>query len=258
MQAKKAIVTDAILMGKGKEFAERLHCEDFTVSGGWSQRFKARNGISLRNLHGESASVNDEVVSTSRMSLQAVLSKYDPCDIYNVDETGLFFRMPPSKSLASGPRHGTKQFKDRITVALCTNVDGSDRMKPWVIGKSMKPRCFKNFTPSIYVHYVNNSKAWMTGYLFCEFLQHFDRHIKEKKSRPVLLLLDNISSHYPDVELECVKLQYLPPNCTSHLQPLDASIIRSFKAIYRQQQVRRLIELLEEDKPADINLSEAI
>ena len=32
MQAKKAIVTDAILMGKGKEFAERLHCEGFTVS----------------------------------------------------------------------------------------------------------------------------------------------------------------------------------------------------------------------------------
>ena len=104
------------------------------------QRFKARNDISLRNLHGESASANDDVASTSRMSLQAVLSKYYPCDVYNIDETGLFFRMPPSESLTSGPRHGTKQFKDRITVALCTNVDVSDRMKPWVIGKRMKPQ----------------------------------------------------------------------------------------------------------------------
>ena len=254
MQAKKAIVTDAILLGKGKMFAERLNCDEFTVSGGWLQRFKARHGICLRDLHGESASVNEDTVFTARLELKTILSAYDPKDIYNVDETGLFFRMPPSKSLTSG----TKQFKDRITVALCTNVDGSDRIQPWIIGKSAKPRCFKDFVPSNYVHYVNNTKAWMTGHLFSEFLHHFDKHIKAKKNCPVLLLLDNVSSHHPDVDLQCVKLHYFPPNCTSHLQPLDAGIIRSCKAIYRQHQVKRLIELLEENKPADINLKEAI
>ena len=65
MQAKKAIVTDTILLEKGKEFLEWLRCEDFAISGGWLQRFKARHGISLRTLHGESASVNDDVVSAA-------------------------------------------------------------------------------------------------------------------------------------------------------------------------------------------------
>ena len=35
MQAKKAIILDAILLEKGKEFAERLQCEDFMASSGW-------------------------------------------------------------------------------------------------------------------------------------------------------------------------------------------------------------------------------
>jgi hypothetical protein len=35
MQAKKAIISDAILLGKGKEFSERLHCTEFAPSGGW-------------------------------------------------------------------------------------------------------------------------------------------------------------------------------------------------------------------------------
>ena len=32
MQAKKAIISDAILLEKGKEFAERLQCDDFMAS----------------------------------------------------------------------------------------------------------------------------------------------------------------------------------------------------------------------------------
>lgn len=234
MQAKKGIVTDAILLEKGSYFAQRLNCPDFTASAGWLSRFKSRHGISLRLLHGEAASVDTCVVSAARVQLKEVVSAYAPCDVYNIDETGLFYRMPPSKSLSQGPRHGTKQFKDRITVALCTNADGSDHVKPLVIGKSMQPRCFKDFNVSTYVTYQHNKKAWMTGYLFAEWLHHFDRYIEQKKNRPVLLLMDNVASHFPDVSLKCVQLHYLPPNTTSHLQPLDAGIIRAFKACYRQ------------------------
>ena len=112
MQAKKAIISNAILIAKGKEFAERLHCTEFATSGGWLNRFKSRHGISLRTLHGEAASVDVSVVSAARSTLKDVLSKYEPANIYNV-EMGLFCRMPPRKSLAQGPLHGTKQFKDR-------------------------------------------------------------------------------------------------------------------------------------------------
>ena len=130
-------------------------------------------------LHGEAASVDADAVVTARVQLREVISAFAPCDVYNVDETGLFYWMPPSKSLSQGPHHGTKQFKDRITVALFTNADGSDSIKPVVIGKSAQPRCFKDFTVGTYVTYQSNKKAWMTGYLFSEWLHQFDRYIKQ-------------------------------------------------------------------------------
>ena len=125
----------------------------------------------MKILHGEAVSVNTSTVSAARIELQALVAQYAPEDVFNVDETGLFYRMPPSKSLAQGPRQGTKQYKDQITVALCTNSDGSDRLKPLVIGKSVQPRCFRDFMSSSYVSYYNK-KAWMTGYIFSEWFHH--------------------------------------------------------------------------------------
>ena len=97
----------------------------------------------------------------------------------------------------SGPRHGTKQYKDKITLALCTNSDGSDSFKPLVITKYANPRCFKDFNPNTYAMYYHNQIAWMTKYIFGEWLHHFDSYIARKKNRPVLLLLDNVASHFP-------------------------------------------------------------
>jgi hypothetical protein len=259
MEAKKAIITDAILVAKAKEFADRLDypSEEFKCSNGWLCRFKQRRGIASRKLHGEASSVDSLAVHSGRCDLKALLSEYSPRDVYNIDETGLFYRMPPSRSLTTGPQHGTKQYKDRVTIAFCCNADGSDKLKPFVIGKSAKPRCFNNFSPSNYVRYAHNKKAWMTFYLFGEWLYAFDNRMTNK-GRKVLLLLDNVSSHFPDIELHSIRLQYLPPNTTSHLQPLDAGIIKTFKTLYRKFQVDHLIHKLEMDLPPDLNLKEAI
>ena len=136
MQAKKGIVKDSVLLEKGRFVTERLSCPEFTASAGWLSRFKSRHGISLRLLHGEAASVDIGAVSAARVQLQVVRSTFASCNAYNIDETGLFYRMPPSKSLSQGPCNGTKQFKDRITVALCSNANGYDRIKPFIISKS--------------------------------------------------------------------------------------------------------------------------
>ncbi|GJU02804.1 CENP-B homolog protein 2-like protein [Tanacetum coccineum] len=39
---------------------------------------------------------------------------------------------------------GKKQDKERLTVAICCNEDGSEKLPLWIIGKYAKPRCFKN------------------------------------------------------------------------------------------------------------------
>ena len=97
MQVKKAIISDAILLEKGKEFVARLKREEFMASSGWLSHFKARHRISQKVLHGDSVSVDAISVSTARSALKKVTSAYALRDIYNMDETGLFYRKPPNK-----------------------------------------------------------------------------------------------------------------------------------------------------------------
>ena len=72
----------------------------------------------------------------------------------------------------------------------------------------------------------------MTMDLFFKWLLRFDSYINKTAGRNVLLLLDNFSGHgrpenLPD--LSCVQVELIPPNTTSKLQPMDASIIKCLK-----------------------------
>ncbi|QRV94802.1 tigger transposable element-derived protein 6 [Ceratobasidium sp. AG-Ba] len=57
----------------------------------------------------------------------------------------------------------------------------------------------------------------------------------QQQDRHVLLLCDNASSHSLNgASYSHIEVAYLPPNLTSWLQPMDAGIIRTFKANYRR------------------------
>jgi hypothetical protein len=57
------------------------------------------------------------------------LSNYEPKDVYNMDETGLYFRANPNKILARGKVKGPKLQKERVTFSLVVNSIGIDKLK---------------------------------------------------------------------------------------------------------------------------------
>ena len=222
-------------------------------SSGWLHKFKERNGIRLHKLHGEASSVNQDVVIESRLSLQEKMSSYPAERIYNMDETGLFYRLEPDTSLATLRLSGRKKDKERLSIALCTNADGSHKLKPLVIGKYAKPRCFKNVNLSnLGITYRNNKRAWMSATLFQEWLHDFNFKVSRKYgNQPVLLLLDNCPSHITEgLTLSNTEVLFLPPNTTSTLQPMDAGVIMSFKRHYRRYHIRWMLEQIEGGKDA--------
>jgi DDE superfamily endonuclease len=50
------------------------------------------------------------------------------------------------------------------------------------------------------------------------------------------------------LRLTNIDLVFLPPNTTSHLQPMDAGIIQSFKARYKQYYVRHILNQFERNE----------
>ena len=66
-------------------------------------------------------------------------------DVYNYDETGLNWRQPPDRTLATSKSAGGKKKKERITIGLACNATGTDKLKPVIVGKSARPRAWKKW-----------------------------------------------------------------------------------------------------------------
>jgi hypothetical protein len=93
----------------------------------------------------------------------------------------------------------------------------------------------------------------------CRWIKLQDLHFK-RQDRKICLLIDNFSGHDIAYEPDNIHLEFFEPNMTSFVQPLDAGIIRCFKAHYRRAFCERAIELDEagEDNIYKIDLLEVI
>ena len=113
-----------------------------------------------------------------------------------------------------------------------------------VIGKSVNP--FKKIKKhELPVLYKANKNAWMTTSLFQDYIKIFDLKMQQQ-GRNVLVFLDNASVHKNLSEnLNNVKLIFFPPNCTSHIQPLDQGIIQAMKLNFRQKQFSYIFRKLD-------------
>lgn len=160
------------------QLAEELGIENFRASDHWLENFKDRHGIKFRTEQGEAAAVDQEVVQNWQQTvLKQASEKYSANDVFNADETGLFWRLMPNKTLAFKGKicrvfsfypwilgekcSGGKKSKERVTVLIGANASGTEKLPLFMIGKSAKPRAFKN--ARLPFKYAANKKAWMTG-----------------------------------------------------------------------------------------------
>ncbi|KAG0441503.1 Tigger transposable element-derived protein 6 [Dictyocoela muelleri] len=245
LEAKGCVYNEEIIRSKALNIAENLKIKNFHASNGWIQKFKKRHGISSKSLTGESLFVKRENFEEFSKHLHEKMRDYRPEDIFNCDETALFYKIMPSKSLVSKVRHGSKLHRDRISILLCVNSTGTEKIKPLVIGKFNKPRCFKNFKYNDMINYEFNNSAWMTSEIFTQWLFNLSNEM-ERQKRKILLILDNCPSHKVSKTLKNIELVYLPKNATSIFQPLDCKIIRSFKSKYYKNQLSDVLIKLDE------------
>ena len=64
----------------------------------------------------------------------------------------------------------------------------------------------------------------------------------------VLLLVDNAGGHLVDLYHNGVQIEFLPPNTTSLLQPMDQGVIHAFKANYTGNCLQQLVDAIDEEE----------
>ena len=129
---------------QAKEIADTLGHSTFGASSGWLNKFGIRYNISFIEISGKEPYVIAKVVVAFWKKCPSLLSGYSPRDVYNADETGLYFRGLSNKRFTLKKKYiGGKLHKQRLTILHCANMAG-DKEKLLVIGKAAKHRLFNN------------------------------------------------------------------------------------------------------------------
>ena len=258
-----------ILKMKAQFFANNLHIDDFNLSDGWLTGFKKRNGLRQFKKQGESASAPSvESLENDRIMLRQLLRPYQPEDIWNADETGLFWKMESSRTLTRFKTAGHKKEKARVTILCATNSIGTETMNLTFIYQHKTPRAMRNLNyKNLPVHYFWNKKAWMQVSIFNEVLLILNNQMKQK-NRKIILLIDNAPVHIvldeTRAKLDNLQVEFLPSNTTTALQPCDAGIIHSFKCHYKRLFIKNRIDAYDDlqngivQELADYNIYDAL
>ena len=254
-RSKGAPISGVLLQEKARSFFTKLYPDadplSFKGSTGWLTKFNQRHGIKNVQLRREILSSDLSAVGPFREELKQVIADegYTRDQIFNADETGLWWRMTPSHSLNSGATIRAANFKkakDRITLLACANATGSHRLPLVFINKSAKPRCFKHMDMNnLPVHYYSQKKSWMDCSIFSNwFHQRFVPSVSKFCSengleKKALLLLDNAPSHPSSATMQSddgkIKAMFLPPNTTAAIQPMDQAILDPCKRRYKRK-----------------------
>ena len=145
----------------------------------------------IQGISGESANVDKEAAYDWKRHLAAVGEGYAIEDQFNADETAMFYRQLPMKSLVFKGElcKGGKFAKERLSIMCCSAT--GEKLKPLVIGNATRPHAFKqnSITPdNLLVTWKHNKKMWMTTAVFEDWLNQLNETMKKKREGPFSLL----------------------------------------------------------------------
>lgn len=259
IKTKAKLIFDSLKLQEPNTSAAANDDLSFEASDGWFARFKSRANLHNLSLKGEAASSDSTAAEAFPEKLKTIIHDGGYCSkqIFNVDETGLFWKRLPTKTYISKmEKHaqGFKAGKERLTLLLGGNAAGDYKFKPFLIYASENPRALKGILKrNLPVHYRWNKKSWMTANLFrdwvssCAIPELRSYCEKENLEFKILILLDNAPSHPVDLDelSENIKFVFLPPNTTALIQPMDQGVISNFKSYYLRRTFKELFTATE-------------
>ncbi|CAF1330605.1 unnamed protein product [Adineta steineri] len=100
-RAKNIPIAEPVLQEEERKFAEQLGYlpDGFRAPNGWVEKFRTRHVISFRIISDENTSVDTSTVEEWTKRFSTIIEEFNKNDIFNVDETALFYRALPDRSL---------------------------------------------------------------------------------------------------------------------------------------------------------------
>ncbi|KAL5612103.1 hypothetical protein BROUX41_000349 [Berkeleyomyces rouxiae] len=241
-----------------REFAQRIlraKGDSSPLGKNWTQNFIKRNpSIKIRRSRAIdsqriSGASTDVIRSWFRHLDIPEIKAINPCNRYNMDETGIQ-EGKGSNGLVLGSAEGTtllkKQPGSRVWTSLieCVSATG-DTLPPLVIfkGKTIQQQRFPlDLGPFATWKFTVTENGWTSDSTAIQWLQEIFIPSTQPSdpSEPRLLILDGHGSHETtDFMYLCythnIRLFFLPPHASHVLQPLDLPVFGPLKTAYQKE-----------------------
>lgn len=171
--------------------------------------------------------------------------KFSPNRIFNMDETGITTvkkKCPKVYGEKGAKRIGAATSGERgrtITAVFCVSASGT-YIPPMLIYPRVRMTSQLQKNGPIGAIYACSKNGWTNKGLYFDWLHHFKSHVKPTREDPVLLIIDNHTSHISLEAFDLCKSGFitvlsLSPHTSHRIQPLDLTFFGSLKnALYRE------------------------
>lgn len=227
----------------------------------WCYQFLARHNINLGNTerHAMTASRNKIWTFEERLPLQKLLEGYSAKDIFAIDEFQLCYLLPLDTTYYNEYPNilQRRPVIPHVTIVFGTNVDGSERLEPLVVGGfehrpstspgGPSPLSLTSLFADHGIAYKWNHKAWLTLNQFYGYLLMLDKRLAAA-GRKIAVLMDDCVAH-KIINVNLLHIHLVVTNSGGDLNltpaklflPLNWGIISEFKILYRLQQYLYMI-----------------
>lgn len=211
----------------------------------WCSQFLSKVNIQLNNVENELYNKLKIWNCEERDQIKDLLVNFDPRKIFTLSEIFLSHDLPLDKNYYNDE-------SDFLTCMLCTNIDGTEKLDPLIIGRYENYPSFENKSSARIstqhgIIYHSNKKKWLTSTLFYDWLSILDKRLA-LTNRDIVLILDDSASHrIINIKLERIRLLYTSSN--QKFSPMNWGIENDFRLIFRILQYKVLIR-----KQKDLNM----
>nr|XP_034196433.1 tigger transposable element-derived protein 2-like isoform X2 [Osmia lignaria] len=235
MTERGITLTGPLVIRKALELHKDMGIEKkFVASEGWLSHWKSKYGMRQHAACGERFSPDSLEAPILKEEFESIMRENELtlCQIFKTDKTSLNVKMMPKK-LHFKPTD-FKQNKERFTVMICTNGDGTLKLPLLAIGNSTKSKALENLSPTLLpIHYAQQTNPLITIEIFedwfrNEFVPRVTTFLKEKGLPAKALLLLDYAPCYASFNTF-----YEGDIKVTFLQPMDWDIIETFKRHYK-------------------------